>query len=244
MVLLIHWFVRWKRRFENRQTPDPLSVESATGQDANSSRNSARKVFNNKVYPAGGESRKATEKELEEAELITQKNLRLQKIICVLLCTVFPLLTLSATLLRFWHVGILDFLFVKGLIAVSQINSVSLTQCLDCAEGWSHQHHQCWRPLSIRLNWTEAIHECELLKSNLPTFQASNSLQLSVAHVWLNSSSQDIVTMRRLEKTLEAETRNKNISDDVCPTISKDKKVEKFPCCVKLHVICVKSRDE
>ena len=71
-------------------------------------------MFNNKVYPAGGESRKATEKELEEAELITQKNLRLQKIICILLCTVFPLLTLSATLLRFWHVGILDFLFVKG----------------------------------------------------------------------------------------------------------------------------------
>ena len=111
---MIRSFERWKRRFENRQTPDPSSVESASGLDAKSSRTSARKVFNNKVYPAGGDCRKATEKELEEAELITQKNLRLQKIICIFLCTVFPLLTLSATLLRFWHVGILDFLFVKG----------------------------------------------------------------------------------------------------------------------------------
>ena len=147
----------------------------------------------------------------------------------------------ASQVLACWHSG---FPLCQRFNCGVSISSVSLTQFLDCAEGWSNQHHQCWRPLSLRLNWTEAIHECELLKSNLPTFQASNSLQLSVAHVWLNSSSQDAVMMRRLEKTLEAETRNKNISDDVCPTISKDKKVENFPCCVKLHVICVKSRDE
>ena len=69
-------------------------------------------MFHNKVYPA--ENRQATQKELEDADLITQKNLRLQRIICILLCTVFPFLTLSATLIRFWQVGILDFLLVKG----------------------------------------------------------------------------------------------------------------------------------
>ena len=199
-------------------------------------------MFSNKVYPAIGESRKATEKELEEAELITRKNLRLQKIICILLCTVFPLLTLSATLLRFWHVGILDFLFVKGGCNLNLVKI--LNSCLECADGWSHQHHLCWRPLSLRLNWTEAINECEILKSNLPTFQASNALQLSVNHVWLNSSSQDAVPSRRREKTLKTESPIRNISKDVCPTISKEKKIEKFPCCVKLHVICVKSLDE
>ena len=121
--------------------------------------------------------------------------------------------------------------------------SVSLIRLLDCSEGWTHHHHQCWRPLSPRLNWTEAINECDLLKSNLPTFQASNSLQLSENHVWLNSSSQDAVTRRRREKTLETESPIKNISKDVCPTISKKKRIEQFPCCVKLHVICVKTRD-
>ena len=94
--------------------------------DARSSRASARKVFNNKVHPTS-ENRKATEKEIEEAELLTQKNLRLQKIICILLCTVFPFLTLSATLLRFWHVGILDVLIDKGDREVFYL--VKLTLC-------------------------------------------------------------------------------------------------------------------
>lgn len=141
-------------------------------------------------------------------------------------------------MLAFWTSSL------SKVVEVSHLNLVRfLDSCLDCADGWSHQQHLCWRPLSLRLNWTEAINECEILKSNLPTFQASNALQLSVNHVWLNSSSQDDVMSRRREKTLKTESPIRNISD-VCPTISKDKRIEKFPCCVKLHVICVKSRDE
>ena len=119
-----------------------------------------------------------------------------------------------------------------------------MTNYLACSAGWSHQHHLCWRPLSLRLNWTEAVDECDLVKGNLPTFQASTSLQFSVHHIWLNSSShQEDILRKRREKTLDNEADVSN--ESVCPAISREKGFEQLPCCVKLHVICVKSaRDE
>ena len=49
-----------------------------------------------------------------KAEELQEKQVKLQKVICLLLCTVFPLLTSAATVFRLWQVGILDMLIKEG----------------------------------------------------------------------------------------------------------------------------------
>lgn len=49
-------------------------------------------------------------------EEFKQRQAELQKIICILLCTTFPLLTTAATLIRLWQVGVIDFISKQGFI--------------------------------------------------------------------------------------------------------------------------------
>merc|ERR1712227_962363 len=74
---------------------------------------SVKKVFNNKIHPGNTESHAKSAVNVEEFK---QRQAELQKNICILLCTTFPLLTTAATLVRLWQVGIIDFISKQGFM--------------------------------------------------------------------------------------------------------------------------------
>ena len=106
----------------------------------------------------------------------------LQKRICLVICTVLPLLTTAATLLRLWQVGIFS-------SETDQEGGV-------CPPGWEASHSSlCFSssPLSPS-NWSTAFSFCSNLGAHLPS---SSSLPSLLSHytppLWLefpqNSSS-------------------------------------------------------
>jgi len=94
----------WKRRFGNRVETDTSpsdelpNVEQPHNLERLEEVTARPYVLNNKIYPGTPACGKA--------EDLQKRQVHLQKRICILLCTVFPLLTTVATLLRLWQVGV------------------------------------------------------------------------------------------------------------------------------------------
>ena len=120
-----------------------------------------------------------------QAEDEAKRQVTLQKRICLVICTVLPLLTTAATLLRLWQVGVF-----------SSETNLSLNQEGGCPPGWvSHSSSSCFSssPLSPS-NWSTAFSFCSNLGARLPS---PSSLPSLLAHytppLWLeftpNSSS-------------------------------------------------------
>ena len=99
---------RWKRRFGNRaelenSPSDEILPELEEETSALGGRNGAGAyLLNNKIYPGAGNQESVKDK----AAAAQQKQVEIQKMICILLCTVFPLLTTIATIIRLWNSGV------------------------------------------------------------------------------------------------------------------------------------------
>ena len=120
---------------------------------------------------------------VSQAEDEAKRQVTLQKRICLVICTVLPLLTTAATLLRLWQVGV---------FSSSETNQEGGV----CPPGWEPSHSSlCFSssPLSPS-NWSTAFSICSNLGANLPS---PSSLPSLLAHytppLWLeftqNSSS-------------------------------------------------------
>ena len=83
----------------------------------------------------------------------------LQKRICLVICTVLPLLTTAATLVRLWQVGVFTSNETNGF-----------TSEATCPPGWSTYSSTCFSssPLSPS-NWSTAFSLCSNLGARLPS---------------------------------------------------------------------------
>ena len=72
--------------------------------------------------------------------------------ICILLCTIFPLLTTVATILRLWQTGVLSFPPAGP----------------GCPPDWEVGSGQCLLQLPSPLNWTQADQQCRTVLARLP----------------------------------------------------------------------------
>ena len=107
IIALIRNISRWKRRFGNRaeleNSPSDEILPELEEETSALGRNGAGAyLLNNKIYPGAGNQELIKDK----AEAAQQKQVEIQKIICILLCTVFPLLTTIATVIRLWNSGV------------------------------------------------------------------------------------------------------------------------------------------
>ena len=101
-----------------------------------------------------------------QAEDEAKRQVTLQKRICLVICTVLPLLTTAATLLRLWQVGVF-----------SSEASLSLNQEGGCPPGWASHSSLCFStsPLSPS-NWSTAFSFCSNLGARLPSLSSLPSL--------------------------------------------------------------------
>ena len=75
----------------------------------------------------------------------------LQKRICLVICTVLPLLTTAATLVRLWQVGV-------------------FTSEATCPPGWSTHSSTCFSSSPLYpSNWSTALSLCSNLGARLPS---------------------------------------------------------------------------
>ena len=88
-----------------------------------------------------------------KAEALRKKEVQLQKIICILLCTIFPLLTTVATILRLWQTGVL---------------SLPSPRVQPCPKDWLNQSQICFHQLPVSLEWSQADQSCRALQASLP----------------------------------------------------------------------------
>lgn len=156
---------RWKRRFGNRVETDTSpsdelpNVEQPHNLERLEEVTARPYVLNNKIYPgtpACGKKNQRRDNELFlQAEDLQKRQVHLQKRICILLCTVFPLLTTVATLLRLWQVGVFTF-------AVQPV----------CPKGWHSFSSSCLSPLPVPSNWSSAVHSCGELDAQLPSINS------------------------------------------------------------------------
>ena len=111
-----------------------------------------------------------------QAEDEAKRQVTLQKRICLVICTVLPLLTTAATLLRLWQVGVFS------------SSETDLNQEGGCLPGWVQHSSHCFSssPFSPS-NWTSAFSFCSNLGAHLPS---SSSLPSLLAHynppLWLD----------------------------------------------------------
>ena len=114
-----------------------------------------------------------------QAEDEAKRHVTLQKRICLVICTVLPLLTTAATLLRLWQVGVFS------------SSETDLNQEGGCLPGWVQHSSHCFSssPFSPS-NWTSAFSFCSNLGAHLPS---SSSLPSLLAHynppIWLEFPS-------------------------------------------------------
>jgi len=140
-------------------------------------------VLNNKIYPGTPAC--------DKAEDLQKRQVHLQKIICILLCTVFPFLTTVATLLRLWQVGVFTF-------TVQPV----------CPKGWHSFSSSCLSPLPIPSNWSSAVSDCQELGAQLPAIHSEK----------LNSF---LVTKFQPPLWLSAQTGNTSWADGTAFNFSK-----------------------
>ena len=127
-------------------------------------------VLNNKIYP-GTPDAEQVPKVLPiqdkgdisccQAEDEAKRQVTLQKRICLVICTVLPLLTTAATLLRLWQVGVFS----------SETNVSLNEEGGGCPPGWEASHSSlCFSssPLSPS-NWSTAFSLCSNLGARLPS---------------------------------------------------------------------------
>lgn len=105
-----------------------------------------RPYQNNKIYP------KTDELFPGEAEE-RQRQSNLQKKICILLCTVLPLVTTGATIHRLWFTGLLSF--------------KARAEEKDCPSGWVKYTESCYLYSEATSSWQEALSFCNSLGSSL-----------------------------------------------------------------------------
>ena len=147
---------------------------------------------------------------LFQAEDEAKRQVRLQKRICLVICTVLPLLTTAATLLRLWQVGVF-----------SSETSLSLNQEKGggCPPGWishssSSSSSSCFSssPHSPS-NWSTAFSFCSNLGARLPS---PSSLPSILAHytppLWLQFH------------------QNSSTSSSSCPNLSPSSGYSMRPC--------------
>ena len=89
---------------------------------------------------------------MPQAEALRKKEVQLQKMICILLCTIFPLLTTVATVLRLWQTGVLSF----------------PSSSPACPSDWLTGSDQCYTLLPSPLTWSQADHHCRTVQADLP----------------------------------------------------------------------------
>ena len=104
-----------------------------------------------------------------QAEDLQKRQVHLQKRICILLCTVFPLLTTVATLLRLWQVGVFTFPVQQGRTLFFPLLLVHSSTILVCPRGWHSFSSSCISPLPVPANWSSATRACAGLGARLPT---------------------------------------------------------------------------
>ena len=104
-----------------------------------------------------------------QAEDLQKRQVHLQKRICILLCTVFPLLTTVATLLRLWQGGVFTFPVQQGRKLFFPPLRVHSSTILVCPRGWHSFSSSCISPLPVPANWSSATHACAGLGAHLPT---------------------------------------------------------------------------
>jgi len=152
----------WKRRFGNRAEAD-LSPEEIEAGDHEVLEETAEigkpehYLLNNKIFP-GNKSEEVKDKE----EDLRKKEVELQKMICILLCTVFPLVTTLATVLRLWQSG----MFVSSSTPSPPPQHITVT---DCPSGWLPYNHTCLHHIPGALTWSEARDTCHKLSAKLPS---------------------------------------------------------------------------
>ena len=149
-----------------------------------------------------------------QAEDEAKRQVRLQKRICLVICTVLPLLTTAATLLRLWQVGVFS----------SSETSQSLNQEEGgCPPGWvSHSSSSsCFSssPLSPS-NWSTAFSFCSNLGARLPS---PSSLPSLLAHytppLWMEF--------------------HQNSSSSSCPNLSSSSGYTLRPCKDLIPSVCL-----
>ena len=113
-----------------------------------------------------------------QAEDEAKRQVTLQKRICLVICTVLPLLTTAATLLRLWQVGVFS----------SETNLSLNQEGGGCPPGWEASHSSlCFSSSSLSpSNWSTAFSFCSNLGARLPS---PSSLPSLLAHytppLWL-----------------------------------------------------------
>jgi len=210
----------WKRRFGNRadvdyspddETPPELLEETtALGVGTN--------LLNNKIYP--GKLEVLKDKEAD----IRKKEVELQKMICILLCTVFPFLTTVATLLRLWQLGFF------------------ISHSSGCPVGWHPYSHYCYQNLPEPHTWSQAVKECSALRAKLPSNSPANNFLLSTfrSSFWIETAVDVISEDKKL-------LRNGNSSafemKEKCEYISRAAEVLYRNCDKTLTTVCQRTED-
>ena len=144
-------------------------------------------VLNNKIYPGTPDAEQVpkvlpiqdkSDISCCQAEDEAKRQVTLQKRICLVICTVLPLLTTAATLLRLWQVGVFS----------SETNVSLNEEGGGCPPGWEASHSSlCFSSSSLSpSNWSTAFSFCSNLGARLPS---PSSLPSLLAHytppLWL-----------------------------------------------------------
>lgn len=175
-------------------------------------------VLNNKIYPGTPACGKA--------EDLQKRQVHLQKRICILLCTVFPLLTTVATLLRLWQVGVFTF-------PVQQA----------CPRGWHSFSSTCLSPLPTPANWSSATHSCAGLGAHLPIVQSEQMNNFLVTKfqppLWLAARTGNAtLTWSHGQSFNFSKLNNSPTESDKCLVLTASGAWEMRPCQLQLLTLC------
>ena len=173
----------------------------------------------------------------------------MQKMICILLCTVFPLVTTLATLLRLWQSG----MFVSPSTPSPPPSHITgmeedwdTGQCLsspsavtDCPSSWLPYKRTCLHQIPGSLSWSEARDTCHKLSAKLPYGGDITPTESSSLHTFLLAKfPSPLWLMRNLPRNIN--------SSDTCRVLTSPTSggaaILVDQCDKKLTGVCIKGR--
>ena len=170
----------------------------------------------------------------------------MQKMICILLCTVFPLVTTLATLLRLWQSGMFVSASTPSPISAHITGGGSLfwsfqrlelpSKVTDCPSGWLPYNHTCLHQVPGAMTWSQARDTCHKLSAKLPNSD-NKSTETSSLHKYLVS---------KFPAPLWVVENVSSNSRDTCPALSSPGSggvlILEAQCGDKLTGVCIKGR--